>query len=327
MLRDIFRFYRDAPALLEIPDNELITLGRFLEERNYSRSFIDEHLLPMAGAIWSAPINMMRDHPAAEFVRFCDNHGLLRLRNRPLWRSVQGGSREYVSRLTARYADTLRLNCGARAIHRFAHGVKIEDSRGDIARYDHVVVAAHADQALRLLDAPTAREEAVLGAFRYQPNDAILHRDTGLMPKRRQVWSSWNYIGGRDADHRNDLCATYWLNRLQGLPDENPLFLTLNPVTPPRSELTVHSFRYAHPIFDVAAARAQCQLWGLQGKSRVWYCGAYFGAGFHEDGLQAGLAVAEALGGERRPWKVANPSGRIHLGPVPVFGGDVLAVT
>jgi predicted NAD/FAD-binding protein len=326
MLRDILRFNRDAPALLDIPDNELMTLGRFLEERNYSRSFIDEHLLPMAGAIWSAPVNMMRDHPAAEFVRFCDNHGLLQLRNRPLWRSVEGGSREYVRRLTAHYADKIRLNCGATSIQRSGDGVKVLDTRHEVSRYDQVVIAAHADQALQLLEAPTAREEAVLGAFRYQPNDAVVHRDEDLMPKRRNVWSSWNYIGGRDGAQMKDLCATYWLNRLQGLPDENPLFLTLNPVVRPKPELTLHNFNYLHPIFDIAAARAQRQLWSLQGRSRVWYCGAYFGAGFHEDGLQAGLAVAEALGGARRPWKVANPSGRIHLDPTPVFG-DALAVT
>ncbi|HTC19119.1 MAG TPA: FAD-dependent oxidoreductase [Stellaceae bacterium] len=317
MLRDLLRFYRAAPYLLDDPGHEALTLGAYLESHHYSRAFIEDHLLPMAAAIWSAPMATMRSHPAASFVRFCQNHGLLSvLGERPAWRTVTGGSREYVSRLTARYAGRIRLGCAVRALHRGADHVLVEDSRGAAARFDHAVIASHADEALSMLRDPSAEERNLLGAFRYERNLAILHNDAGLMPRRRAVWSSWNYLGRRKDGGDRALCVTYWLNRLQGIPEDESWFMTLNPHRTPRPDSIHRSFLYDHPIFDAEAPHAQRALWRLQGRRNTWFCGAYFGAGFHEDGLQAGLAVAEALGGLRRPWHVADESGRIHLGPV-----------
>ncbi|MGQ9368653.1 NAD(P)/FAD-dependent oxidoreductase [Azospirillum sp. ST 5-10] len=315
MVRDILRFYREAPRLLAAPDAEALTLGAMLDRGGYSDAFVDDHLLPMAAAIWSAPAETMRAHPALAFVRFCENHGLLRLAGRPVWRTVEGGSREYVRRLTADMGDALRLNTAVERVRREGGRVLVQDRRGAVHAHDQVVIATHADQALALLDDPGPAELALLGAFRCQRNVAILHTDPGLMPRRRRVWSSWNYLGGSGGAEGGAPCVTYWMNRLQGfLPPGRDLFVTLNPARPPRDGSILRSFLYDHPVFDVAALQAQRRLWALQGVRNTWYCGAWFGAGFHEDGLQAGLAVAEALGGVRRPWTVENESGRIHLG-------------
>jgi predicted NAD/FAD-binding protein len=188
----------------------------------------------------------------------------------------------------------------------------ITDASGTTERFDHVVFATHADQALGMLSDPSPDETALLGAFQYTRNETILHTDASLMPKRKAVWSSWNYLA-RTGDGASAPCVTYWMNRLQSIPENNPLFVTLNPVKPPRPDTVIRTELYEHPVFDEAAIRAQRRIWQLQGRRNSWFCGAYFGSGFHEDGLQAGLAVAEALGGVRRPWTVPNESGRIHL--------------
>jgi predicted NAD/FAD-binding protein len=193
--------------------------------------------------------------------------------------------------------------------------VSVEDITGRIAHYDHAVIAAHADQAHAMLSDASPEEDRILGAFRYSRNETVLHNDPRLMPKRHKVWSSWNYLGDRKGGSDGGLCVTYWMNRLQGIPDSDPLFVTLNPIVTPRPGSIFRTEIYEHPIFDEAAIRAQRQLWTLQGQRNTWFCGAYFGSGFHEDGLQAGLAAAEALGGVRRPWNVPGESGRIHLGP------------
>jgi predicted NAD/FAD-binding protein len=309
MLRDLRRFYRDAPAqALAMEDDH--SIGALLDRFGYGDAFRDDHLMPMAAAIWSASAEQLRDYPAANFIRFCENHGLLQIANRPAWRTVAGGSRVYVRHLTDALRPQLRLGHAVVSVRRGAGGVLVRDSRGAIDRFDDVVVATHADQALAMLDDADSNERALLGSFRYSQNRAVLHADTALMPKRKRVWSSWNYLGGSES---SQLCVTYWMNRLQGLPDETPLFVTLNPAKPPRPETVVHTEMYEHPQFDAAAMRAQRSLWSLQGRRHTWFCGAYFGAGFHEDGLQAGLAVAEQLGGIRRPWTVAKESGRIHV--------------
>ena len=309
MLRDLIRFYRNAPAQVRSLPPET-SIGDMLDRFGYKAAFRDGHLMPFAAAIWSAPERRVRDYPAAAFIRFCDNHGLLQLSNRPIWRTVAGGSRSYVRRLTDTLGPDLHLGRAAVSVQRSAGGVLVQDRAGDIQRYDDVVIATHADQALALLDDPDRRERELLGAFRYTNNKAVLHSDPALMPKRRKVWSSWNYLGGSDGA---PLCVTYWMNRLQGLPDTTPLFVTLNPARDPRPGTILHTETYEHPQFDAAAIRAQRRLWSLQGTRRTWFCGAWFGAGFHEDGLQAGLAVAEQLGGIRRPWTVPEESGRIHL--------------
>jgi uncharacterized protein len=312
MLADLVRFYRHAPIDTDLIDGENFSLGDYLKMGKYGEAFRDDHLLPMASAIWSASPAEMLSYPAAAFIRFHDNHGLLQLTQRPAWETVIGGSRNYVNRLTDTFADRVRLDTGVSEVRRMNNEVVVTDSKGHSERYDHVVLASHADQSLRMLSNPSLKELNLLGAFRYSRNLAVLHTDDTFMPKRRAVWSSWNYIGSRDAA-RDGVCVTYWMNRLQNIESEKPLFVTLNPTRPPRAGTLLYSEVYDHPIFDAKAIAAQQRLWLLQGDRNTWFCGAYFGAGFHEDGLQAGLAVAEQLGDVRRPWQVPNESGRIVL--------------
>jgi predicted NAD/FAD-binding protein len=313
MLRDLVRFYRRAPALLAQAEVAGLTLGQLLDAEGYSAAFAEDHLLPMGAAIWSSTVADMRDYPAASFIRFFDSHGLLRLAGRPQWRTVTGGSRTYVARMTEPLVGRIRLACPVRAVRRQPDGVLVEERGGHVARYDHVVLACHGDQALGLLADASADERRVLGAFRYAKNRAVLHSDPSLMPRRRRAWAAWNYIGRSD-DTTDDLCVTYWMQKLQGLPGRD-LFVTINPAREPRADLVHATFGYEHPAFDTETVKGQRDLWSLQGERRTWFCGAYAGAGFHEDGLQSGLAVAEALGGTRRPWSVENESGRIVLGP------------
>lgn len=309
MLRDLRRFYATAPGDLERLAAYPETLGAYLEQRNYGVRFRDDHLLPMAAAIWSAPASTMLDYPAASFIRFFENHGLLKLRARPAWHTVVGGSKEYVRRLTHALPG-IRSNARVVDIRRDALGISVRSQVSEPERFDHVVIAAHADEALALLGDASEHERRLLGAFRYTRNRAVLHTDAALMPRRRGVWSSWNYI-------ENDRAyVTYWMNRLQRVPESIPLFVSIDPSPSPRAEAVLHSDEYAHPVFDDGAVRAQQHLWSLQGKQNTWFCGAYFGAGFHEDGLQAGLAVAEDLGALRRPWRVEGESNRIVRSPV-----------
>lgn len=310
MLRDLERFYRRAPR--DLPEMGAMGLGAYLDGLGCGAAFRDDHLYPMAAAIWSTPVTRIPDYPAAAFVRFCENHGLLTLGQRPIWRTVEGGSREYVARLVRAFAGRIRSGAPVRHVRRTPLGVEIDQGEG-WQRFDHVVIATHADQALRMLDDADGEERRLLGAFGYRRNEAVLHSDPALMPRRRRVWSSWNYLSEQDRGE-TALSVSYWMNRLQGLPDDRPLFVTLNPLHAPDPALVHRRDIYDHPVFDTAAGAAQPGLWSLQGVRRTWFCGAYFGAGFHEDGLQAGLAVAEQLGGVRRPWSVADESGRIHLG-------------
>ncbi len=312
MLADLVRFYRQAAADVATLDDEQISLGDYLAAGGYGAAFRDDHLLPMASAIWSATPSEILAYPAAAFIRFHDNHGLLQLRHRPVWETVTGGSRNYIQRLVRPFAERIRLNTSIHAVHRTTDGVALTDSNGCTDYFDHVVIATHANQALRMLTDPSPPEGELLNSFRYSRNLAVLHTDDSFMPKRRAAWSSWNYLGSRNAK-RTGVCVTYWMNRLQNIESDKPLFVTLNPSRPPRAGKLLHSEVYDHPIFDGRAIAAQEKLWLLQGKRNTWFCGAYFGSGFHEDGLQAGLAVAEQLGGVRRPWQVPNESGRIVL--------------
>jgi predicted NAD/FAD-binding protein len=320
MLRDLYRFYRLAPVHAAALETSGESLGAYLDRHRFGGAFQDDHLLPQAAAIWSASVDAIRDLPAAAFIRFCQNHGLLKIVGRPIWRTVDGGSRAYVRRLTAAYAEGAQLNSAVRHVRRLPDGVRITDVDGRTRHFDQVVIAAHADQALKMLDDPSADETRLLGAFRYTRNHAVLHNDASLMPRRKSVWSSWNYLGKPiQDDGGRQLCVTYWMNRLQGLPPSTPLFMTLNPIRPPHAGTLIRSEIFEHPLFDGPAMAAQKDLWSLQGVNRTWFAGAYFGAGFHEDGCQAGLAVAEQLGGVRRPWSVQGESGRIHLAaPQPV---------
>lgn len=315
MLSDLRRFYAQATRDAGSPAIAGQSLGDYLDAGRYGEAFREDHLLPMAAAIWSAPCNEMLSYPASAFIRFHHNHGLLKLTNRPVWRTVDGGSRSYVERLREAFSGNVVLDNAVRRVTRLEGGATIETEDGHVRTFDHVVLATHADQALAMLADPSAEETHLLGAFRYSRNRAILHTDETLMPQRRSAWASWNHLGHRDAPDAP--CAvTYWMNLLQGLESDWPLFVTLNPPRDPAPGTVLREEMYEHPIFDAPALGAQEQLWSLQGGRNTWFCGAHFGAGFHEDGLQAGLAVAEDLGGVRRPWNVAEDSGRIVRTPL-----------
>ena len=314
MLRDLVRFYREAPAEVAALDDDSLTLGDYLDARGYGAAFQNDHLIPQAAAIWSASPGEIRAYPAAAFIRFYENHGLLKITGRPEWRTVDGGSREYVRRLLAEFRGRVALGTPITRIESTPNGPVVH-AGGAAEGFDAVVMATHADQGLALLGTPTARQSALIGAFGYTRNETILHSDRALMPKRRAVWSAWNYLGCVGAHGDAALCVTYWMNRLQSLPGETPLFVTLNPIKPPAPATVIRREVFHHPRFDPAALRAQKALWSIQGDGGIWWCGAYFGAGFHEDGLQSGLAVAEAIGGVRRPWTVDRESSRIVLKP------------
>ena len=287
MIRDLLRFYREAPKLLDSAGGE--TLGVYLDQNRYGVAFAEDHLLPMGAAIWSGSLSGMRDFPARAFVRFFVNHGLLSLSDRPAWRTVVGGSRNYVARLV-QDLPALRLARPVRRVDRTASGMIVIDDRGQ-DRFDEVIFACHADQALTLLAGPSAAETAVLGAFRFQDNVAVLHSDASVMPKRRRAWSAWNYS---DTTQDGPVCLTYWMNQLQDLPCSTPLLVTLNPVAKPANIL--RQITYRHPQFDTTALDAQKQLDSIQGRDRAWFAGAWTGWGFHEDGIASAVRIVAALG-------------------------------
>ena len=290
-----------------------LTLGQLLHREHFSQRFIHDHLIPMGAAIWSTPAEKILDYPALAFLRFCANHGLLQLSDRPQWQTVKGGSREYVQRIIAQLGDSALTNRCIRKVKRFANHVQLTDFQGKEWQFDQVVMACHADTALSLLAEPDEFEQYLLGAFTFQRNRAVLHSDERLMPQNKKAWASWNYLGSRHPDNNGSGPAvTYWMNNLQHL-DGQPLFVTLNPGHEPATGLIHGCYLYDHPVFNCAALEAQEQIWALQGRNRTWYCGAWMGYGFHEDGLQSGLAVAESLGGIRRPWQVAGANNRLFL--------------
>lgn len=304
MLRDCLRFF-DAARRLADNENDGPSLGAFLKDGGYSRVFVENHLLPMAAAIWSCPPASMMAYPAHSLARFFRNHGLLQLVDRPAWRTVKGGSRVYRDRLLAEIGPAVSCGNGAVRVTPVQGGVEVRDALGRTRRFDRVVMAGHADETLALLAEPTDEERAILGSFAFQPNRAVLHQDESLMPVRRRAWSSWNYLAERGPaglGGEMDVSVTYWMNRLQNLPEEFPLFVSLNPIREPLAERTLAQFDYMHPVFDAAALAAQKRLPAIQGLRGIHYCGAWTGYGFHEDGLRSGLDVAQALG-VRRPWR------------------------
>ena len=309
---DLARFYRQAAREIEwLRHEEHLTLGDWLDLRRYGQAFQRDHLLPEAAAIWSTSVKNIRDYPACAFIRFFENHGLLRFRGRPRWRTVAGGSASYVARIAATPGLELRTGSTISRVRSVPGGVEISDTAGQSCRHDRVLIAAHADSALAMLAEPDAGQRAVLGAIPSRANRAVLHSDPALMPRRRHAWSSWNYVGAGAA---SEGCAvTYWMNRLQGLDSAVPLFVTLNPGREPDPQLVHWQGSYDHPCFTPQALAAQRDVWALQGRGNIWFAGAWLGAGFHEDGIQAGLAAAEAIGGVRRPWQVAGESARLHL--------------
>lgn len=306
MLRDIQRF--NAMSVRDLREGRLagLTLGQYFASTGCSLRLLCDYLVPMGGAIWSTSADEMLNFPAENFVAFFDNHRLLQY-GRPVWRTIKGGSRNYVDRLTPAFNKRLRLSCAATAIRRTAHGVTIDDSHGQSESYDHVVIAAHSDEALGLLSDASAEERAILGAIRYAPNVAYLHRDPKLMPRRKRAWASWNFLRWpRESSPVNDVAVTYWMNRLQNIDPSRPLFVSLNPPFAPAEELTFGRYDYDHPQYDAAAFAAQKRMDEIQGRRRTWFCGAWHGYGFHEDGLRSALSVAEALGAVA-PWKATQP--------------------
>ncbi len=303
MLGDCVRFFRDARVLCAREGSDP-DLGTFLRHGGYSRAFVDNHLLPMAAAIWSCPVSAMMAFPAPSLARFFNNHGLLQLFDRPLWRTVKGGSQVYRERLLAEIGVAAHVSTGVTRVVPGADGVMVHDSFGRARRFDRVVMAAHADETLALLEDATRAEREVLGAFAFQPNRAVLHQDEALMPVRKRAWASWNYLAER-GQGEPDVSVTYWMNRLQNLPADFPLFVSLNPIREPRAGSVLAEFDYMHPVFDAAAIAAQRRLAEIQGRRGLYFCGAWTGHGFHEDGLRSGLDVAAMLG-VNRPWRAAD---------------------
>lgn len=306
MLLDVLRFNRQS--LIDRSAGRLrgLTLGEYLRMRRYSHRLVQDYLVPMGAAIWSTPVDRMLDFPAETFVAFFDNHRLLH-NERPVWRTVRGGSARYVEALTRPFRDRIRLGAAVTGIERTRAGVIVTDNLGHSERYDQVVVAAHTDQALAVLHDPSPDERAILGAIRYRPNAVYLHRDTRLMPKRRRAWGAWNFLRGNGrGEASGDVAVTYWMNALQHVDPDKPLFVSLNPPFEPDAALTFARYTCDHPQFDAAAFDAQARLDDIQGVNRTWFCGAWAGYGFHEDGLRSGLAVAEKLGGSV-PWRRSVP--------------------
>lgn len=296
MLRDVMRFNQLATDIaVRNAEGELMQpLSAFLDQHQLSSEFRDWYFLPMLGCIWSCPTDQMLQFPVATMIRFCHNHGLIQVTNRPQWWTVAGGARQYVEKIVATIPDK-RLNTPVQQVVRDGHGVRITTA-GQTERFDKVILASHSDQSLGLLGDATALEREVLGAIRYQPNRAVLHTDTSVLPRKRRAWAAWNYE--RAADARTDaaqVCLHYLINMLQPLPFTTPVVVSLNPLQPIDPKTIHGSFDYAHPVFDLAAIRAQAQLPQLQGQQHTYYCGAWAGYGFHEDGLKSGLAAAHAL--------------------------------
>lgn len=302
MLREILRFNRIC--LRDRADGHLTSrsIGDYLNWRGFSPGFMNNYLVPIAAAIWSTPAKRMLEFPATYFVNFFENHRLIHA-ERPTWRTVTGGSRNYLIRLLAPLGDRVRLGAGVISVRRTAHGVDILDTTGRSEGFDKVIVACHTDQALRMLDRPTLEERQILTAIPYGPNRVVLHRDERLMPKRKKVWASWNYL--RSSDQRSDasVAVSYWMNRLQGIDASRPLFVTLNPDREPRPELVFGDYSFDHPQFGANAMDIQARLKAIQGDNNTFFAGAWTGYGFHEDGLNSGIAAAEALGATL-PWRI-----------------------
>lgn len=300
MLKEILRFNRQCTVDRDSGYLGHFSIGQYLHERRFSAAFRDNYLIPVAAAIWSTPRAEMLDYPAASFITFFENHRLIHI-ERPKWQTVTGGSRRYLDKLLAPLARNIRLSCPVRSIVRDAFGVTIWAGDRPPERFDYVVIGAHSDQALAMLGDASSIEEKVLSAIRYRPNRVVLHRDRRLMPKRRAAWAAWNYLRSSD-DGDTEVCVTYWMNRLQGIDERLPLFVSLNPVIEPREELIFGEWNFDHPQFDARAHSAQARLHEIQHVRGTSFAGAWTGHGFHEDGLRSGLDAAVSLGASV-PWR------------------------
>jgi len=300
MLREIFKFNTRAKHDLDTGALCGITLNEYLQRSEYSSRLKNDYLVPMTSAIWSTPSTKMLEFPAESLIRFMKNHSLIQSK-RPNWRTVEGGSREYVKLLSANTDAKVRLNSEVVSLKRTSKGVEITTINGLNEVFDEVILASHSDQSLKMISDASPQEREILSSIEYIPNDVWLHRDPTLMPKRKNAWAAWNYLGAKNSEDNRDVSVTYFMNRLQNIDDSTPLFVTLNPLQKPSPELTFGRYQYSHPLFNSAAIAAQARLPEIQGANRLWYCGAWTGYGFHEDGLSSGLAVAKSLGGVI-PW-------------------------
>lgn len=302
MLRHILVFNEKSVEDFKTGALAGLTLGDYFESRKFAPRLLTDYLAPMGAAIWSAPASQILDFPAENFVAFFNNHRLLHY-ERPIWRTVKGGSARYVEKLTNAFKDDMRLGAAVTSIERSPKGVIVRDSLGGLGVFDHVVIGAHSDQALAMLSDASDIERDILGSIGYAPNMVYLHRDPRLMPKRKRAWASWNFLRWqREGSPVNDVAVTYWMNRLQGIDADKPLFVSLNPPFEPAPELTFGRYACDHPQYTAKAFAAQRRVGELQGHRNTWFCGAWTGYGFHEDGLRSGLAVAEHLGAPV-PWR------------------------
>jgi hypothetical protein len=291
MLRDLLRFYRESPALLDTAGPGP-TLGAYLSGHGYGAAFRDEHLVPMAAALWSAPARHILDFPAKYLVHFMANHQMLQIRGRAPWRVVRGGSVSYVRALRARWRVTERLNCPALAVRRDDRGVRVE-SRAGSERFDHVLFACHSDECLDILEDASDSERQILGAIPYQTNDVVLHTDASLLPRDRKAWAAWNaYLPVRPEEH---CTVSYCMNLLQGLQTPEPLIVTLNRTDAIDPSRILRRMQYRHPVYTQQSVAAQSRRHEIQGVRRTWFAGAYWGWGFHEDGLRSAMEACDAL--------------------------------
>ena len=294
MLVDVVRFGRRGRQILASTGDPGVTIAEFLEEERFSKDFAHFYLMPMVSAIWSSGTELVADYPRDPLLRFLDNHGLLQITGQPSWRTVVGGSHSYIAPLTRPLDDRVHLGKGVERIHRSSDEIELVLDDGSRHGFDHVVIAAHADQALRILAEPTKDEAELLGKWSYSLNETWLHTDTKLMPRRRAAWASWNYLMSNASQENASL--TYHLNRLQGLDEKCEYLVSLNPETEPVPESVIRQMSYRHPIYTRQSVETQRELSRINGRNRTHFCGAYFGNGFHEDGLASAVAVADDLG-------------------------------
>jgi predicted NAD/FAD-binding protein len=313
MLRDMLRFNREATRLADSKQEMLGTLGQYLAANDYGQAFRDWYLKPMAACIWSTPSQKIDDFPLITFVNFCRNHGLISVNDRPQWRTVRGGARTYVRKLTAEISD-MRLRAGLVSVTRADGGVTITTASGS-ERFDHVVFACHTDQALALLGDVAETERSILAAIPYQPNTAVLHTDRKLLPDRPRAWAAWNYMAWHpdasqvrnSAEADSSVSLSYLINRLQPLPFTSPVIVTMNPLIDPDPATVIKTIHYDHPVFLADSAATKRALRGIQGQRSTWFAGAWTRYGFHEDGLMSGIAAAKALGATV-PWPSNVPA-------------------
>ncbi len=299
MLSDILRFNKQSLAYIEKDAD--ITLQQCMDELKMGEWFRRYYLLAMGASIWSCPIDTIMQFPARTFLRFFKNHGLLSVNNRPQWYTVTGGSRAYVKLLTNDFWNSIHLNCGVKKVIRNGAQYAVQDEKGRQELFDHVIFACHGDEALALLDAPSDKEKAVLGNFSYQDNSIIVHSDTSFMPHNKKCWASWVYLSEKRMDNNPAVSLSYWMNNLQGLDENYPVIVTLNPGRRPKEELIYDEHTFSHPVFDLKAIKSQKKIDSIQGKRGLWFCGAYQRYGFHEDGLLSAVNVAKKLG-TTIPW-------------------------